>query len=62
MSSVAITPLPTPSETLDLRVVSSPAQWDALEPAWRALWAASGSTNSMRWEWMRTWWQIYGES
>lgn len=57
-----MSPVPAPSETLDLRVVSDATQWDALEPAWRALWAASGAANSMRWEWMRTWWHIYGET
>jgi CelD/BcsL family acetyltransferase involved in cellulose biosynthesis len=63
VSSVAMSRFPAAqSETLDVRVVTDPAEWGRLEPSWRALWVASGAAASMRWEWMRTWWQIYGET
>ena len=44
-----------------VRVVKNPADWLNLEPAWRALWKASPTASpTLRWEWLSTWWRVYG--
>jgi CelD/BcsL family acetyltransferase involved in cellulose biosynthesis/glycosyltransferase involved in cell wall biosynthesis len=45
---------------LSLRVVSSPADFDALEPAWTRLHEESGASVFQSYEWQRTWWDEVG--
>jgi len=48
---------------LTCRVIRDTRDWAALEPQWKALWAASKSASpSLRWEWLWTWWRLYGET
>lgn len=42
-------------------IVRETAAWDALSSAWQELFAACPTaTPPLRWEWLRTWWRIYG--
>jgi len=45
---------------LELRVVSSDLDLDALQPAWAALHRSAGSSVFMSYEWQRTWWKHVG--
>src|SRR5262244_253607 len=47
--------------SLDLRVVSSTPELDALEPAWIRLHAESGGSPFQSFEWQRIWWKHMGE-
>src|SRR5215469_3102157 len=47
--------------SLDLRVVSSTEEFDALEPTWSRLHAESGASPFGSFEWHRTWWKHLGE-
>lgn len=47
--------------SVTIRIVSDEAGWDEIAPAWMALHAASPSASiTLRFEWMRHWWRIYG--
>jgi CelD/BcsL family acetyltransferase involved in cellulose biosynthesis len=42
-------------------IVKDVAQWRALEPAWKTLWKTSPTASPpLRWEWLSTWWRVYG--
>jgi CelD/BcsL family acetyltransferase involved in cellulose biosynthesis len=44
-----------------VRVVRELAEWLTLEAAWKALWKVSPTASPpLRWEWMSTWWRVYG--
>lgn len=47
--------------SLDLQVVSSTAELDALGPAWTRLHVESGASPFQSFEWQRTWWKYLGE-
>ena len=47
--------------SLDLRVVSSTAELDALQPAWIQLHTESGASPFQSFEWQRIWWKHLGE-
>jgi CelD/BcsL family acetyltransferase involved in cellulose biosynthesis len=45
------------------RIVQDAAEWALLEPQWAALWKASVTASPpLRWEWLWTWWRVYGKS
>ena len=48
------------SGDLELRVVTSEDELDALAPAWTALHLATGATVFQSWEWQRSWWKHVG--
>jgi len=42
-------------------VVRDFAHWRTFESAWKALWKASPTASPpLRWEWLSTWWRVYG--
>jgi CelD/BcsL family acetyltransferase involved in cellulose biosynthesis len=42
-------------------VVTDSAEWLTLESAWKALWNVSPTASAtLRWEWLSTWWRVYG--
>ena len=44
------------------RVVRDTVGWDALRPDWDALHADSPAASPpLKWEWLRRWWQVYGD-
>lgn len=48
---------------LTARVIRTTAEWRQLEPAWKALWAASETASPpLRWEWLWEWWRLYGDA
>jgi len=48
--------------SLQMRVVSSGADFDALQPSWSRLHAESGASVFQSFEWQRTWWKHLGEA
>jgi len=48
------------SAAIGLRVVSTAAEFDALEPEWNALLEASDAGVFQSYEWQRTWWEYFG--
>jgi CelD/BcsL family acetyltransferase involved in cellulose biosynthesis len=47
--------------SLQVRLLTTTDAWDALEPQWRQLFQASSRpATALRWEWLRTWWDVYG--
>lgn len=47
----------------DVKIISSEAEWDALEPEWEALFARSeNASTALDCSWLRNWWKVYGKS
>ena len=46
---------------LDVRIVSSAADFDALRPSWSRLHADSDTSVFQSWEWQKTWWKHLGQ-
>ena len=47
--------------SVTVRLVRDEDEWDALRPAWEALYAASAYASApLDFDWLRLWWRIYG--
>jgi len=48
--------------TLSVQIISSTEEFSSLESEWNALLSCSATDNIfLRWEWLFTWWKIFGE-
>ena len=53
--------LVTAAEGLAVRELTDTASWDAIQASWQQLYDASPTAAPpLSWEWLRTWWDIYG--
>lgn len=59
--SVKTSTFAVPSEPYTVRLIGEESSWTELEPAWNELFTVSPTASpSLRWDWLREWWRIYG--
>ncbi|MBN8548733.1 MAG: GNAT family N-acetyltransferase [Deltaproteobacteria bacterium] len=47
--------------SLACEIIDDPRAWTALEGEWRELYATSAAASTLRWEWLNTWWAVFGD-
>ena len=45
--------------TTEARIIDTPAEWQALQPAWDKLWARTQAPQSLRWIWLDAYYQAF---